>query len=155
MITCSKVFPEIPFAHRQPNHKGHCRFIHGHNWTIKLTFVADRLDDCGFVMDFGDCKEIKQMLITEFDHALVLNVGDHILNELPGNSAVRSNAFKLTTVPDCSCEGLAKYFQDRCDEIVSKKTECRVRVLSCTVDEDSRNSATFSIPNPFAPKDTA
>ena len=53
MITCSKLYKDIPFAHRQHLHDGHCSQIHGHNWDIKLTFSCKELDAMGFVVDFG------------------------------------------------------------------------------------------------------
>ena len=49
MMTCSKIFLDIPFAHRQHRHSGHCARIHGHNWTLKLTFACNRFDKNGFV----------------------------------------------------------------------------------------------------------
>ena len=54
MITCSKSYRDIPLSHRQPFHQGRCSRLHGHSWSITLTFGANNLDDNGFVIDFGD-----------------------------------------------------------------------------------------------------
>ena len=56
MITCTKRYDNLPFAHRQPNHEGHCSLIHGHNWSFEFEFKASKLDGNGFVIDFGDLK---------------------------------------------------------------------------------------------------
>ncbi len=69
MITCSKLYKDIPFAHRQPYHDGHCYFIHGHNWDFQFEFGCEYLDTDGFVIDFGKLKFIKEY-IENYDHAL-------------------------------------------------------------------------------------
>jgi 6-pyruvoyltetrahydropterin/6-carboxytetrahydropterin synthase len=69
MLTCSKTYKDIPFAHRQPLHKGHCSKIHGHNWTIVIEFEATELDANGFVVDFGNLKYLKAFIDEHLDHA--------------------------------------------------------------------------------------
>src|SRR5690554_5711471 len=76
MITCTKVYSDIPFAHQQHTHDGHCSFIHGHNWSIEVTFEASELDENGFVVDFGKLKFLKQWIEDNLDHACLLNESD-------------------------------------------------------------------------------
>ena len=76
MLTCSKTYRDIPFAHRQHRHDGHCALIHGHNWAIKLTFACRETDANGFVVDFGDLKYLKTWIAQNLDHACLFNESD-------------------------------------------------------------------------------
>jgi 6-pyruvoyltetrahydropterin/6-carboxytetrahydropterin synthase len=60
MLTCKKTYFDVPFAHRQHLHDGHCSFVHGHNWDISITFACDKTDENGFVVDFGKLKFLKK-----------------------------------------------------------------------------------------------
>lgn len=159
MITATKRYIDIPFAHRQPEHPGHCQKIHGHNWGIELTFGASRLDKCGFVMDFGDLKEIKEWIAQNLDHRILLNISDPILESIepaplgmPSFLQDLEKVADITEVEDCSCEGLARTFHEIFDQIVSEKTGGRVHILRVKVEEDSKNSATYEPPIPnFTP----
>lgn len=143
--TCKKEYADIPFAHRQHEHQGHCALIHGHNWSFVLHFTAETLDPNGFVVDFGDLKFIKNDLLALFDHALVLNQDDpHLdtfLRELEPQFA------QITVVPNCGAEGLAKFVLDLTNQALqmSKSSDWDDRGLRCfkvEVREDSKNSAT-------------
>lgn len=138
--TCTKRYNDIPFAHRQPNHKGHCRFVHGHNWGFEFEFSAQEKDDCGFVVDFGGLKALKETIDDQFDHRLVLNLDDPLL--APLNAAQELTGSSVKAVKDCSCEGLAEYMLELASALVSVITKGRVQVDRCTCYEDSKNSAT-------------
>lgn len=142
MITCTKCFSDVPFAHRQPSHPGHCRNIHGHNWAFEFEFRASKPDECGFVVDFGGhAMSAVKSWVAQFDHALVLNRDDVLAKEASTIWDVAGDNRFL--VPDCSCEGLAVLAGDAADQIMDKATGGRVRVIRCTVYEDSKNSATW------------
>lgn len=155
MITCSKVYRDIPFAHRQHNHKGHCQWIHGHNWSIAITFGSDVVDENGFIVDFGKLKLIKHWIEQKLDHALLINESDPYKDYLVRTLANPENMVTegmlpprvfadIRIVPDGSCEGLAKYFFETFNEMIGFQTDGRVRVTELTVREDSRNSATYA-----------
>lgn len=76
MMTCRKVYADIPFAHRQHLHDGHCALIHGHSWSFALTFGCHERDASGFVIDFGKLRFIREELETRFDHACVFATDD-------------------------------------------------------------------------------
>lgn len=146
VLTCEKRYENIPFAHRQYTHKGHCRFIHGHNWTIVLTFGAKKTDENGFVADFGALKEIKQWIDDNLDHALVVSSDDplyHIWTE-----AERLGAAKLF-VSNGSTESLAEKLYGTFFQIVHSAFSGRAVLMSIKVEEDSKNSATFKNPQYF------
>ncbi len=145
MTTCTKKYTDIPFAHRQPNHDGHCALIHGHDWSFEFEFAAKDLDDCGFVVDFGKLKPLKALLDT-LDHALVLNDTDQHLSFLKETLCRQSHdathLARIVSVPDCSAEGLANWGLVHAAEIVEQMTNGRATVIRCTCFEDSKNSAT-------------
>lgn len=149
MITCSKTYTDIPFAHRQHRHEGHCRLIHGHNWSFEFTFGATKLDANGFVIDFGSLKWIKDML-APFDHALVLNNDDPLLGYIRDTLiGCAENDFtrlaQIVVVDNCGAEGLAKHFFDEVGKVLLEFTQGRVRMVSVVVYEDGKNSAKYSI----------
>lgn len=143
MLTCTKRYTDIPFAHRQPNHAGHCRFIHGHNWSFEFELVAREKDSCGFVMDFGGLKELKEWLDDGFDHKLVLNADDPFLKEFKIAQNLTGDCVRV--VADCSCEGLAELVFNVAEGIVFRLTQGRVSIKRVTVFEDSKNSATVEV----------
>ncbi len=140
MYTCSKEYRDVPFAHRQPSHEGHCAKIHGHNWSFRFTFGAKELDSCGFVIDFGQLAWLKRYIDARFDHALVLEETDpqaeHLLSAL-------ADLAKMLFVPSASSEGIARYLFDEISRIVWIRTEGRVSLLWVDVTEDSKNGARF------------
>ena len=136
MLTCSKRYHEIPFAHRAPFHDGHCSKVHGHGWSFEFEFAADQVDGNGFVVDFGKLKLLKAEL-DKLDHALVLSAQDPELFFFRNHP----HLFKVVRVPDASSEGLAQHFFRIADQLVrGLRGE---RCVRCTVFEDSRNSATY------------
>jgi 6-pyruvoyltetrahydropterin/6-carboxytetrahydropterin synthase len=145
-ITCTKYYEDYPFAHRQPKHDGHCALIHGHNWGFEFTFSAKELDACGFVVDFGKLKWLRDWLDGTFDHTLVLNEDDPALDYLREKLQVGTgNPFaKLVVVPDCSSEGLAKYVFHHISGLIKADYGGRVVLDSVTVFEDSKNKATYT-----------
>lgn len=142
MLTCSKLYKDFPAAHRQPNHDGHCRFIHGHNYDFEFVFAAHHRDDNGFVVDFGKLTFIKEFLTDTFDHTFCVSEGDpqkslFLELDLQGLAVVR-------VMPDTSAEGMAEYVHKHVDELVQQMTRGRVWVIAVRVCEDSKNWATFS-----------
>lgn len=141
-LSCSKRWSDIPFAHRQHEHDGHCSLIHGHNWDFEVRFVCNFVDKNGFVMDFGKLKPMKEFL-DHFDHALVLKDDDPFLYKLP------DEVCRIVQVNDASSEGLAKYlfaeFSLMIDtrESFSNERYRGVEIAEVVVYEDSKNSARF------------
>jgi 6-pyruvoyltetrahydropterin/6-carboxytetrahydropterin synthase len=143
VLTCRKTYTDIPWAHRQHKHEGHCAFIHGHNWTITITFGCYEPDANGFVVDFGKLKFLKVWIEKHLDHACVFSADDPMIEPLRsvGGSAV----WKTYTVPNCSCEGIARHLFEVFSPMVSQASDGRAFVSAIEVAEDSKNSATFSV----------
>ena len=141
MLICKKTYFDIPFAHRQHLHDGHCSFVHGHNWDISLTFACDKTDENGFVIDFGKVKFIKKWIDENLDHACVFSKSDPIADKLV--FAV-PEAWKAYFVEQCSCEGLAKHFFEVFNTLVREHTNNRAWVVAVEVSEDKKNTACYS-----------
>ncbi|MBL9211328.1 MAG: 6-carboxytetrahydropterin synthase [Opitutaceae bacterium] len=140
-VTCRKIYTDIPWAHRQHRHDGHCAQLHGHNWGIAITFGCTELDANGFVVDFGRLKYLRAWLDEHLDHACVFNRDDPLRAALTavGGPAV----WKVYLVDCCSCEGMARHLWGVFDALVRRETGGRAHVLSVEVTEDSRNSALY------------
>lgn len=102
-------------AHALMDHDGPCRNIHGHTYHLHVTIMgAPRTEKGhpkdGMVVDFSNLKEIvNREVISEFDHALVLN------EETKGIGMLTLNGFeKLIRVPfQPTCENLLLDFKKR------------------------------------------
>lgn len=140
-LTCTKTYFDVPFAHRQHLHDGHCSFIHGHNWDIRVTFGCERTDENGFVVDFGKLKFLKAWIEENLDHACALSRGDPLAPKLV---AAAPEAWKVYYCDECSCEGLARELFRVFDALVRRETDSRAFVVSVEVSEDKKNSAAFS-----------
>lgn len=140
MMTCRKVYEDIPFAHRQHKHDGHCALIHGHNWSFAFTFGCYERDANGFVIDFGKLRFIREEIERRFDHACLFAEDDPLRETI-----VRSapEAFKTFVLPNCSSEGLCEYLFDFFDAQVRARTQGRVFLVGVEVVEDQRNSAAY------------
>jgi len=77
-IRITKEF-KFEMAHALKGYDGLCRNIHGHSYELLVTISGIPITDTtstklGMVMDFGDLKKIvRNTIVDEFDHALVLN----------------------------------------------------------------------------------
>ena len=141
MLTCKKTYDQIPFAHRQHTHDGHCAFIHGHNWSIELTFACNKTDANGFVVDFGKLRYIKNWIIENLDHACLFSENDSEARQMLANSG---NLFKPYILPNCSCEGIAKHLHEIFDRMVRTETNNRAWITKIEIIEDTKNSATYT-----------
>jgi 6-pyruvoyltetrahydropterin/6-carboxytetrahydropterin synthase len=144
MITCKKTYSDIPWAHRQHRHDGHCAFIHGHNWSITITFGCNEPDENGFVVDFGKLKFLKRWIEENLDHACVFNEDDPMKDALlnVGGLAI----WKPYVVKNCSCEGLAHHLFDVFNPMVQDASNGRAFVTAIEMGEDSKNSAIYAVP---------
>src|SRR5712671_4355896 len=82
MISCTRRF-EFDAAHRVLGHKGNCRHLHGHRYSVEVTISVNELDALGMVIDFADLKELVGGWINKYlDHNILLNTDDLVLPHL-------------------------------------------------------------------------
>ena len=61
------------YGHRLLDHKGKCRYLHGHNALLEVDIEADSLDRLGMVMDFAEVQEqVKGWIDANLDHKMLL-----------------------------------------------------------------------------------
>ena len=140
MFTCRKIYADIPFAHRQFRHEGRCAFIHGHNWAIEIEFACTKLDERGFVVDFGGLGFLKKWIDENLDHACLFAEAD------PERTALLKNhpkLFKPLVIDSVSTEGIAKHLFETFDPMVRKEFAGRAWVQQIILHEDTKNSARY------------
>lgn len=123
-IESTKTFGhEVGFscAFRQWRAYSHCRFIHGYALGFKFTFAANQVDSCGWVVDFGGLKGLKEILADTFDHKLLVAEDDpaiHHIKMLAGDQMRYAPNFDddkrippaadVVVVPATGCEAFAR-----------------------------------------------
>ena len=61
------------YGHRLLDHKGKCRYLHGHNALLEVDIEADSLDRLGMVMDFAEVQEqVEGWIDANLDHKMLL-----------------------------------------------------------------------------------
>ena len=138
MITCSKLYTDIPFAHRQHLHSGHCSRIHGHNWSVRITFACDALDPNGFVVDFGKLKYIKKYFDDKLDHCCVFSTQDPLAQNIIDSAP--EGIYKPYWVETASCEGIAKKLLEDFSNLLREQEGPRVWISEIELFEDHKNS---------------
>lgn len=142
MLTCSKTYKDIPFAHRQPLHEGHCSKIHGHNWTIVIEFEATKLDPNGFVVDFGNLKYLKAFIDEHLDHACLFSEKDSHAESL--SQSKFKDLFKILWVNNASCEGIALFLYETFSQLIEVQEKGRVTIRSLKLYEDEKNFVKYT-----------
>ncbi len=61
-------------SHVIPGYPGLCSRLHGHNWTVDVSWASDGLDPLGMAMDFHEAEALLAPLIRELDHS---HLNDH------------------------------------------------------------------------------
>lgn len=111
MVAVTRRLKDVAMAHRLVDHKGNCRFVHGHNYRVELTIQAPTLDDEGMVIDFGAFKPLDELLQSEFDHKLCLSGKDQIFNVTVDMLCKEGLDSRIVSVPfNPTVENLASYW---------------------------------------------
>ncbi|MHB1925966.1 MAG: 6-carboxytetrahydropterin synthase [Leptospirillum sp.] len=67
---------ETTFAasHIIPDYPGLCSRLHGHNWTVAVSWSSEGLDPLGMALDFHEAENLLAPVIGELDHS---HLNDH------------------------------------------------------------------------------
>ncbi|MBX3185032.1 MAG: 6-carboxytetrahydropterin synthase [Polyangiaceae bacterium] len=137
----TKSYYDLPCAHRQHRHAGHCRYIHGYSRSVHFVFAASALDENHFVVDFSALTPLKTWLEDLFDHTLLINEDDP---ELPLFRQLEERGVaKLRVVPNVSMEATAKLVFDFADPWLREQTQGRAWVEQVELRENQKNSARY------------
>jgi 6-pyruvoyltetrahydropterin/6-carboxytetrahydropterin synthase len=67
MVRIRKTF-RFEASHILSKHPGKCSRLHGHSWVLHVSVDGSINKETGFVMDFGDLKNIVQPIVDSLDH---------------------------------------------------------------------------------------
>lgn len=100
---------EISFeaGHRLYNYEGKCKFLHGHNYKLKVGLSSISLNKDDMVRDFGEVKNtIKKYIDEHIDHGFILCAKD-----LEWIEILKEKKQKMYVISDNPTgESLAKHF---------------------------------------------
>lgn len=124
-----------------------CALAHGYSRYVELTFVGDP-DEMQWIFDFGQGKELKQIIEDAWDHRTLINSDDPKLDSFLEDE---KQGKCLVTVMDVSkqhgagMEGSCYWVYDSLNPIVQKLTNNRVNISKVQVWEHENNSAILEI----------
>jgi 6-pyruvoyltetrahydropterin/6-carboxytetrahydropterin synthase len=128
---------------RQPRAHSHCKFLHGYSLAFRFTFVASKLDERNWVVDFGGLKPLKKWLEDNFDHKVVLDIADPHIDTF---KMLEDQALADINILDgVGVEKFAEHAYNKAQEIVNEMTDGRCWVESVECMEHGANSAIYSI----------
>ena len=55
-------------AHQLRGYQGACENLHGHNWKVEVTIMANKLNELGIVTDFREIKRVLDGVLESLDH---------------------------------------------------------------------------------------
>ncbi|MXZ12300.1 MAG: 6-carboxytetrahydropterin synthase [Gemmatimonadetes bacterium] len=142
-FSSTKTYHDLPCAHRQGYHDGHCHFIHGYNREITFYFTCNELDENHFVVDFSKLKKLKAWLEHMFDHTMLINENDperEFFEEMH-----RRELIDLRIMPNVGMEASSKYVFDYADKLVRDMTQNRCWVYKVETRENTKNSGIYEL----------
>jgi len=144
MFTSSKRFGPITTGHRQWKHDGHCSHVHGYGRIVEITFKSNELDYRGWVMDFGNLKEVKDWFDEEWDHRVLLAHDDPLLSEFIHIAEL--GGMDINVLPKEYGPGIeqsCKYVYNEVNPIIDRLTSGAVWISKVKIFEHENNWATF------------
>jgi 6-pyruvoyltetrahydropterin/6-carboxytetrahydropterin synthase len=108
-------------AHRLDNYNGDCSRLHGHNWIVRVTAKAEKLDDIGISVDFRKLKNALDSVLALMDH--------NNLNEIPTFQGANPTS-----------EIIARYIYAEMSKTINSK---HVRIAKVTVSESPDSTASY------------
>ncbi len=146
--TCSKHFDDYPCCHRQWQHSGHCRFVHGYCRSFTFCFAATHLDAHGFVVDFSSLKPLEEKLKNQFDHTFLINSDDPLLPTW--KKLHMEGALDLRVMDNVGMESSAKLVWEWANKILLSRDNARTCCWRVEARENNHNSASWeAIPDWF------
>lgn len=134
---------------RQWKAKSHCNMLHGYALSFRFVFEAmadhdsDGLDERGWVVDFGDLKDLKAGLVELFDHKCVVALDDPQLDYFKTMDGL--GILDLLLMPAVGCEAFARTAFELAEQVLARGGYTpRVRVVSAECREHGANSAIYA-----------
>ncbi len=140
-FTCSKSYFDFPCSHRQWQHSGHCKFVHGYSRSFTFWFTAKELDNNGFVVDFSNLKPLEKMLKEQFDHTFLVNKDDPYLSYW--KKLHELNALDLRIMDNVGMEFSSKMIWSWANKFLKEKYLGRACCWRTESKENESNKARF------------
>ena len=147
LFKSTKTFTNYPCAHRQWKHHGNCALIHGYSRSFQFVFACHTRDKCGFVVDFGELKWLKDHLDFMYDHTLLICEDDPLLGVFQNLQS--EGACNLRIVYGVGMEDTAEYLCNWADTELRRITKGRAWVESVEARENDKNSAFYVNPEAY------
>ena len=126
---------------RQPKAHSHCKYLHGYALQFKFTFGCNYLDERNWVVDFGGLKPLKAWLEDNFDHKVILDEDDPMMEHFEKIASV--GLCELSVFDGVGVEKFAEHACKFADKLVKDMTDNRCFVVSCECAEHGANSAIY------------
>ncbi|MEB3235457.1 MAG: 6-carboxytetrahydropterin synthase [Cyanobacteriota bacterium] len=140
--SCSKTFSGYPCTHRQWQHPGHCRFVHGYSRSFTVWFRARALDPCGFVVDFSSLRDLETRLRHQFDHTFLASNDDPLLDTWQQLHA--QGALDLRVMANVGMEASAELVWQWANELLLQRDRGRSCCERVEARENEKNAATYT-----------
>ena len=138
---CRKSYYDFPCSHRQWQHNGHCRFVHGYSRSFTFWFTAKELDVNGFVVDFSKLKPLEIRLKEHFDHTFLVNRDDPLMNYWKELHDLE--ALNLRIMDNVGMESSSKVIWEWANQFLKNKDEGRTCCWKTESSENKSNSASY------------
>lgn len=151
-VHSTKTYQRLACAHSQFFDKepdgspGECASVHGYDRTVTLTFSGE-IDENGWIVPFGELKEIKKFLEYYFDHTIVLPANDDRIKDIPVSMLEPGGLFaKLRILPyGVSMEMSSLFIWEFVSPYISHVTNGRCYVSRVECREHECNSAFITV----------
>jgi 6-pyruvoyltetrahydropterin/6-carboxytetrahydropterin synthase len=131
-------------AFRQWRASSHCHCLHGYAMAVTIEFGAVDLDACGWVVDFGGLREIKDWLQVSFDHKTVVATDDPHLEWF--REGMQRGVLDLVLVESTGCEAFARLISFRVQAwLIERGLSDRVHIKRVEVREHGANAASIEM----------
>lgn len=156
-VTVAKEYLTFSAAHFITIAGHQCERLHGHNYRVGVTVTGEVDPETGFVVDFGDVKQVVRPLIAELDHRVLLPTrngkvrhgveGELLMVEYRGahRFTFPRTHVALVAVSDTTAELLAGHFADRVAEAFRASGAAGLREIAVEVEESVGQSASCRV----------
>ncbi len=127
-------------------YKSPCTKVHGHSYKVEITIETQKLNDEGMVVDFVELSAVKNKIMEEWDHALIVSEKDpeiEIFQKLDNEWGVAKLA--VLEFKNITAENMAVYIATLTRQFVRSKINTDIEMIEVSIWETSNNKATFRL----------
>jgi len=122
------------------NYGSPCTNIHGHSYKISIQLFSEELDSNGMVIDFSKMNIVKDWVMENWDHSVILSEKDKDLEFFEHIENIKIFIFPYSNV---TAELMAKHLCKLTKEQIASGMRDHLNKIKVVVWETSNNNATF------------